>query len=201
MNSEIKLGRNRLREWAVKHAEGPLGKFWLGVVSFAESSFFPVPPDILLIAIISLRKGLNWLYYSALTTFFSVLGGLFGYLIGYWFYDAFGKNIISYYRLENEVAQIGKIFADNAFSAVFLAGFTPIPYKIFTISAGLFGINLLTFVLASVISRGARFIAVGYISKVFGIKMGDFVFKYFNLLTIVLAVVVVLLLLVVNYLR
>lgn len=193
--------KNKLRDWAIKHAEGPYGKFWLGLVSFAESSFFPIPPDVLLVAIVSLRRGLGWFYYSALTTIFSVLGGLFGYLIGYWFYDAFGKTIISYYRLENEVAYIGKIFTDNAFSAIFLAGFTPIPYKIFTISAGLFGINLLIFLTASIISRGARFVAVGYISKVFGVKMSDFVFKYFNLLTAILAIVIILLLFVVNYLK
>lgn len=193
--------KNKLRDWAEKHAEGPYGKFWLGLVSFAESSFFPIPPDVLLIAIVSLRNGFRWFYYSVLTTIFSVLGGLFGYLIGYWFYDAFGKTIISYYRLENEVAYIGKIFADNAFSAIFLAGFTPIPYKIFTISAGLFGINLLIFLTASIISRGARFVAVGYISKVFGAKMSDFVFKYFNLLTAVLAVIVILILVLANYLK
>lgn len=191
---------NGLRDWAVKHAEGPYGKFWLGVISFAESSFFPIPPDVLLIAIVSLRKGFNWFYYSAITTVFSVLGGIFGYLIGYLFYDTFGKTIISYYHLESEVSYIGKVFADNAFSAIFLAGFTPIPYKIFTISAGLFGINLLTFVAASIVSRGARFVAVGYISKVFGAKMSDFVFKYFNLLTAVLAVLIILLLFAVNYL-
>ncbi len=195
-----KGSENKLRDWAIKHAEGPYGKFWLGVVSFTESSFFPIPPDILLMAIVSLRKGLNWFYYSALTTIFSVLGGLFGYLIGYLFYDAFGKTIISYYHLESEISYIGKIFADNAFSAIFLAGFTPIPYKIFTISAGLFSINLLTFIVASIISRGARFVAVGYISKVFGAKMSNFVFKYFNLLTAVLAILVVLMLFVVNYL-
>lgn len=193
--------KNKLRDFAQRHAEGPHGKFWLAAISFAESSFFPIPPDIFLLAIVSLRKGFGWLYYSLLTTFFSVLGGLFGYIIGYWFYDAFGKAVVSYYGLQSQVAYIGKIFSDNAFSAIFLAGFTPIPYKIFTISAGLFGINLLTFIAASVMSRGARFIAVGYISKVFGVKMGDFVFKYFNLLTAVLAVIVILILVLANYLK
>ncbi len=194
-------GGNKFRDFAVKHARGPHGKLWLAAISFAESSFFPIPPDILLMAIVSLRNGLNWFYYSALTTIFSVLGGVFGYLIGYLFYDAFGKTIISYYKLEKEVAYIGKIFSDNAFSAIFLAGFTPIPYKIFTISAGLFGINLLTFVIASIISRGMRFVAVGYISKLFGEKMGSFIFKYFNVLTVILAAIVILLVLAAGYLK
>ncbi len=204
MNSDYSKNsgwKNRFRDFAVRHAAGPRGKFWLGAISFAESSFFPIPPDIFLLAIVSLRNGLNWFYYSALTTVFSVLGGIFGYLIGYLFYDAFGGIIISYYKLEGEVAQIGKIFSDNAFSSIFLAGFTPIPYKIFTISAGLFGINLLTFIVASLVSRGLRFLAVGYISKIFGEKMGGFVFKYFNFLTAILAVIAVLVILSVNYLN
>ena len=131
LESEIlKPKKFRLKNWAIEKAAGPASKFWLIVLSFTESSFFPIPPDLLLIAILLAKQSARWLYYAFLTTLFSVLGGLFGYLIGYLFFITIGLPIISFYDLSQEIDQISKLFAENAFITVFISAFTPIPYKI-----------------------------------------------------------------------
>ncbi len=185
----------KLRDWTVKHANGEHAKFWLAGLSFAEASFFPVPPDVFLAAIIAARRQRKWLYYSIITTIASIAGGVFGYMIGVWFFDSLGNFLISLYGLEKSANMIKELFVGNAFWAVFIAGFTPIPYKVFTISAGFFSINFFVFILASTISRGLRFLSVGYIINVFGEEIGKFVFKYFNILTLFIAVIIVVLVL------
>lgn len=184
--------RDRLRDWAIRHAEGPHAARWLSALSFSESSFFPIPPDILLIAIILSRKVSRWFYYAALTTVFSVLGGIAGYAIGYLFFDLFGQGIIAFYGLEEKMTIVQKLFSDNAFMAIFLAAFTPIPYKVFTIAAGVFSINLFPFVIASILGRGIRFFIVGYLAYLFGEGIRAVLYKYFNIISLVIAALVVL---------
>lgn len=183
----------KLRDFVVKNAESPYAKWWLLFISFAEASFFPVPPDFLLIAILGARQKHKWIYYSLIVTIGSVLGGMFGYAIGFLLFDSVGKFIINTYDLEQYIEIVQGLFNDNAFWAIFIAGFTPIPYKIFTISAGFFGINFLMYIIASAISRSLRFFAVGYIMNVFGNDMSKFTFKYFNTLTFLLAAIVIIL--------
>jgi len=181
----------KLREWAIKHADGPHAKGWLMALSFFEASFFPIPPDIFLAAVITAQEERRWIYYSILTAIASTAGGIFGYFIGVWFFDSLGQILISLYGLEGKVSVVKEFFVDNAFWAVFISGFTPIPYKVFTISAGFFNINFVAFVTASLISRLLRFLPVGYIVNVFGEEIGRFVFKYFNALTVIVAVFIV----------
>ena len=188
----------RLYDWAVARAGSKYATRWLSAFSFSEASFFPIPPDILLIAILVFQQTRKWAYYAFITTIWSVLGGMFGYLIGLLFFDTVGKFLIDLYHLEEHVSVIKNLFNDNAFLAIFMAGFTPIPYKIFTISAGFFGVNFFIFVIASLLSRGLRFFAVGYIMKVFGKEIGIFMFKYFNMITIAFAVALVLFLVFIN---
>jgi len=183
----------RLREWATRHADGPHAKGWLMVLSFAEASFFPIPPDIFLAAVITAQKDKKWLYYSVITTLASVAGGAFGYFIGIWFFDSIGQFLISFYGLEDSIYKVKDFFVDNAFWAIFISGFSPIPYKVFTISAGFFNINFIIFITASAISRLLRFLPVGYIVNVFGEEIGKFVFRYFNVLTVLIAISIVLL--------
>jgi len=131
---------------------------YLGVVSFSESSFFPIPPDVLL-APMTLAQPKRWIYLAALTTLTSVLGGLFGYVIGQVAIDAVMPWLQRIGYLGHfETAQ--QWFADYGFWAIFTAGFTPIPYKVFTIAAGAASMGLIPFVLGSVIGRGARFFLV-----------------------------------------
>jgi len=184
-----------LRSFVLKYADTPTAGRFLAVLSFAESSFFPVPPDILLIAILASHKTHRWVYYSAITSVFSVLGAIFAYVLGFYFYESIGRTIVSFYHLEDSIVVVREFFAGNAFVAIFLAGFTPIPYKLFTLSAGFFNINFFVFIIASILSRTLRFFGVGYIMKVFGREVGFFAFKYFNILTLLFAFIVVVILL------
>jgi membrane protein YqaA with SNARE-associated domain len=163
--------------------------FWLSVISFIESSFFPIPPDpFLMLAVIN--KPQKWLKYFFFVSLFSVLGGIFGYFIGLFFFDLIGASIIEFYSLEKQFELVFGLFNKYSFIAIFVSAFTPIPYKIFTIASGLFGINFFVFVLASLIGRPMRFFIVAYLMKVFGEKFGK---KLIKIIDIVLVTLVLLL--------
>lgn len=184
--------KNGIRCWAIRHAEGPKAKFWLSALSFSEASFFPVPPDVLLVAILLANKARKWLYYALITTIFSVLGGMLGFGIGFFFFDLFGNSVISFYGMEESFFKTQELFDKYTFWTIFAAAFTPIPYKIFTITAGLFNVNFLVFVAASILGRGARFFATGFILKLYGEKIANVLYKYFNIVSfIVLALLIV----------
>jgi len=182
--------KTKIQAWVLRQTDGKPATIWLSVISFLESSVFPVPPDFFLLPA-TVKQPSLWRRYALVVTVSSVLGAMLGYLIGYGFFSAFGEKIVGIYHLEDEMAYVGNLFDKNAFWAMFTAAFTPIPFKIFTIAGGLFRINFLQFIVASILGRGLRFFAVSYISKVFGEKMGYAVFKNFNLLTLLFAVVVV----------
>ena len=155
--------------------------FYLGLVSFIESSFFPVPPDVMIVPMVIARKK-NYIKIFLIASIFSILGGVFGYFLGLFFYDlAFG--IIEFYGYENKVEKlkyslsIGEGFL-AWLSILFLAGFTPLPYKAFTIASGLIGFNLFIFILVSLISRGLRFFIISYLSFKFGHLFTDFMYKH-----------------------
>lgn len=186
----IEAQKIRARDWFLAHAEGPHVKGWLAFFSFLESFIFPIPVDPLLIAIL-MAGATRWVYYALLTTAFSVLGGVAGYLIGAFFFVAIGKPIIAAYHLGDEMARVGELFEEWSFVAMFIAAFSPIPYKVFTIAAGFFHIDLATFFLASVVGRGLRFFAVAYLAKEYGRMLGSFLFRYFNAVTIVIALALI----------
>tara|TARA_B100000902_G_scaffold36746_1_gene43933 strand:- start:3363 stop:3968 length:606 start_codon:yes stop_codon:yes gene_type:complete len=146
-------------------------KYYLAIISFIESSFFPIPPDVMVIPmVISNRKDFLKIFFIA--TLFSVLGGLLGYLIGAFFFDV-GMNIMTFYGYENKLIILkNDLLNSEGFYAwlgiLFLAGFTPLPYKIFTIASGLIGFNIIIFIIISLISRGLRFFVVSYLSYKFG---------------------------------
>ena len=146
-------------------------KYYLAVVSFIESSFFPIPPDVMIIPMVIAKKN-DYMKIFLITTIFSVIGGIFGYLIGATFFE-FGYNIMNFYGYEDKLFNIkNDLINSDGFYAwlgiLFLAGFTPLPYKVFTIASGLIGFNLFTFVIISFISRGLRFFIVSYLSYKFG---------------------------------
>ena len=154
-------------------------KYYLAIVSFIESSFFPIPPDIMVIPMVISKKN-EFIKIFLITTIFSVLGGMFGYLIGAFFFD-FGTHIMSFYGYENKLYNIkNNLINSDGFYAwlgiLFLAGFTPLPYKVFTIASGLIGFNFFIFILISLISRGLRFFIVSYLSY----KFGDLFTKFMN---------------------
>lgn len=171
--------KHKIRDWVIENAGKKKSRIALRIVSFTESSFFPIPPDPFLAAMI-IVKPKKWLTLSLNVVGYSVLGGIFGYFLGFWFFDLFGPKIISFYNLTDEFKTVEIFFRDHAFWSVFISAFTPIPYKVFTIGAGLFGVNFLVFVLASILGRGLRFLIVGTIFRYIGGKYSDVIFKYFN---------------------
>lgn len=195
MSSWIEKQKEKWRIWVISKAQTRQAQFWLAAFAFAESSFFLIPPDLLLIAILAAGAG-RFVYYAGLTTLFSVLGALFGYLIGFLFFDLVGVKLVAFYHLEGEMARVGELFSRGAFPTIFLAAFTPIPFKVFTLSAGLFKINLLTFVWASILGRGARFLGVAYLARCFGPFLGNLIYRYFNWFSIAVGILLIFLLIV-----
>ena len=156
-------------------------KYYLAIVSFIESSFFPIPPDVMVIPMVISKKN-DFMKIFLITTIFSVLGGMLGYLIGALFFD-FGTHIMNFYGYEDKLSNIkDNLINSDGFYAwlgiLFLAGFTPLPYKVFTITSGLIGFNFLIFILISLISRGLRFFIVSYLSYKFGDLFTEFMDKH-----------------------
>ena len=180
----------RLYDWVLHWADTPYGTPALFALSFAESSFFPVPPDVLLIAL-ALGNRAKALSFALWCSIASVLGGLFGYWIGYGALAWVAQKIVDLYGYQTQLAAVQKSFDQWGFWDVFVAGFTPIPYKVFTIGAGMFGMNIPLFTLASIISRSARFFLVAWLIRVFGPTVKPFIDKYFNLLCLVFGALLV----------
>jgi membrane protein YqaA with SNARE-associated domain len=188
----------RLYNWVLSWAEKPSAQVFLFGLAFAEASFFPVPTEVLLIPLVFGART-RWFRLALITTVGSFLGGSFGYFIGWklwWSGDAFTPlanfffdNIPGF--TQELFLKLGKTFQENNFLIVFTAGFTPIPYKIFTISAGAFKANFWIFLFASVVSRGARFFIIAYLIKLFGEPVKEFIDKYFNWLAILAAVLLI----------
>jgi membrane protein YqaA with SNARE-associated domain len=156
-------------------------KYYLAAVSFIESSFFPIPPDVMVIPMVISKKK-DFLKIFLITTIFSVLGGMLGYFIGAFFFDL-GMEVMTFYGYENKLSNLkNSLINSEGFYAwlgiLFLAGFTPLPYKVFTISSGLIGFNILIFILISLISRGLRFFIISYLSFKFGDLFTQFMEKH-----------------------
>ena len=180
----------KLYDWVLHWAETPYGSWALFILAFAESSFFPIPPDVLLIAL-AISIPAKAFRYAALCSAGSVLGGIGGYIIGYQFMDLMGFRILNFYGLTDKYEFISTLYNHYNAWAVGVAGFTPIPYKVFTISAGAFKINFPVFVFASFVSRSARFFLVGLLIFVYGSGIRSFIDRYFNLLTIVFFILLI----------
>jgi membrane protein YqaA with SNARE-associated domain len=186
-------------DWVLSWAEKPSARLVLFLIAFAESSFFPVPPDILLIPLVlGVRK--KWFSLALTVTAASALGGIFGYLIGYFLWWSapqvpsdlamfFFKNIPGF--SEAVFWKMQAQYFEYGFWIVFTAGFTPIPYKIFTISSGAFNLNFVTFIIATVISRGARYFLIAFLIHRFGEPIKKFIDKYFNWLAVAFTILLI----------
>ncbi len=183
LKSPIRWMQN-LYNWTLHWAKAKHAPWALFFIAFIESSFFPVPPDVLLIAMVVADKK-KWLRHAAICTLGSVCGALLGYFIGWALYEFIGKFIVTTYHLEAVMDLVGKKYAENAFLTVFTAAFTPIPYKVITIGAGLFKISVMTLVIASIIGRAGRFFMVAGALRIFGDKIKNVIEKYFDILSIV----------------
>ena len=170
--------------------------FYLGLVSFIESSFFPIPPDAMIIPMVIAKKK-EYLKIFLIASIFSVLGGILGYLLGYLFFDL-AMYVIEFYRYQDKVENLKfSMSQDSTFlawlSILFLAGFTPLPYKAFTISSGLIAFNLPVFIIVSLISRSLRFFIVSYLSYKFGELFTKFMekhgSKWFTIIGIIIVII------------
>ena len=164
----------------VKLASSKLANYALGFVSFIESFFFPVPRDLMIVPMVVAKKE-NYLKIFLIATIFSVLGGLVGYMLGVFFLDI-SVAIIEFYGYEEKVFQVqNKISSKGGFlfwvGIMFLAGFTPLPFKVFTITSGVIGFNITVFFFICLFTRGLRFFLVAYFTNIFGKKFGDFIEK------------------------
>jgi membrane protein YqaA with SNARE-associated domain len=178
--------------WIKRYAESSHADKWLAGFSFIEASFFVLPPSTLMIAIMATgEKYKKWIYYASLTTVFSVFGGLFGYLIGSVFYDTLGRAIVEAYDLADDIERVRIMFQDNAFLAIFIAAFTPIPYKVFTLASGFFNVNLITFVVASFLGRGMRYFLISFFVNLLGKKASKRAMDYLSHFALTVAVIVI----------
>lgn len=173
----------RLYHWVLSWAEHPQATWVLFLLAFAESSFFPIPPDVLLIAL-CLGKPARSLWYAGICTVGSVVGGLFGYWIGSAVFDTVGRQILEFYGLMDRYADVQALYRRYDVWAVGIAGLTPIPYKVFTVTAGLFKISLPGFVVASVVGRGLRFFVVALVLKRWGEPARRFLDRHLDLLSL-----------------
>ncbi|WP_440928286.1 YqaA family protein [Candidatus Pelagibacter sp.] len=170
--------------------------FYLGLVSFIESSFFPIPPDAMIIPMVIAKKK-EYLKIFLIASIFSVLGGIFGYLIGYLFFDL-AMYVIEFYGYQDKVENLKLSMSQGSgflvwLSILFLAGFTPLPYKAFTISSGLIAFNLPIFIIVSLISRSLRFFIVAFLSYKFGELFTEYMEKYgskwFTIIGIIIVII------------
>jgi membrane protein YqaA with SNARE-associated domain len=162
----------------------------LAAVSFIESSVFPIPPDVLLIPMV-LGHPKKAFHYAFICTIASVFGGLFGYFIGYFLFETVGKAIIDIYHLHDSFNAFKGLYNKWGMWLVALAGFTPFPYKVITITSGLTELNLLTFTLTSIVSRGARFYLVSWLLYHYGVKIRAFIEKNFGLMTLLFFILLI----------
>ena len=188
----------KLYEWTIEKSKHPKAVWFLSLISFSESSVFPIPPDIILIPMIIAKRTRAW-FYAFVCTISSVLGGLFGYCIGYFFYNSIGKIILEYYGLTNQFIIFEEYYLKYGILIVIGAGITPFPYKFITIASGVFGLNVFLFTVVSFFSRGLRFYLLSFLLKFFGEKIEKLIDKYFNILAILFFVLLVAGIVVVKY--
>lgn len=180
----------RLYDWTMSLAATRHAERALATVSFVESSFFPIPPDVLLIPMV-LAERLKWLRYALVCTIASVVGALLGYFIGAFLYEAVGRPILAFYGKEDAFVQIAEWYNTWGGWGVLFAAVTPFPYKVLTIFSGATGLNLVTFVVVSIVGRGLRFFLVAWLLYSFGPPIRLFIEKHLGLLFILFMILLV----------
>ena len=188
---------NKLYQKSLNLASHKRSKIFLAIVSFMESSFFPIPPDVMIVPMVVAKKN-DYLKIFIIATLFSSLGGVLGYFIGSYFLD-FGMTVVSFYGYEDKVINLKDNLIKGTglyiwLTTLFLAGFTPLPFKVFTITSGMIGFNLFIFLMICLFSRGLRFFIVAYLSFKFGDIFSKFMkteaAKWFTILGILIVIII-----------
>tara|TARA_B100000131_G_C17784722_1_gene478798 strand:- start:39 stop:623 length:585 start_codon:yes stop_codon:yes gene_type:complete len=183
----MKFFRN-LYDWTLRQSSKKFAPWFLAFISFVESSFFPIPPDIILIPMIIAKRTKAFIY-ASICTISSVIGGLFGYLIGFIFFNSIGIILVNFYGMSEYIENLKEYYNNYGVWFVLVAGFTPVPFKIITIASGLFQLNLFIFILCSFVARGLRFYLISGLLYLYGEAIKYFIEKYFNYLTIIFFIV------------
>ena len=177
-------------EWTLNLAAHRHARWGLATVAFAESSVFPIPPDVALIPMVLAKRDQAWVY-ALWTTLASVIGGAFGYAIGYFLYDSIGVHILQLYGYQDQFENFARRYNEYGVWIVLIAGVTPFPYKVITIASGVTGLSFPVFMVASAVARGLRFFAVCALLWAFGPPIKDFIERYFGLLSIAFIVLLI----------
>jgi len=180
----------RLYDWMMRMAandRAPHALFW---VSFVESSFFPIPPDVMLIPMVLARRLKAW-WYASLATIGSVVGGVFGYMIGYFLFEQVGQPILKFYGKADSFGQFAQWFNDWGVWILIIKGMTPFPYKVLTIAAGVTHMAIIPFMVASVVARAMRFFLVAGLLYFFGEPIRDFIDRRLTLVTTTFVILLV----------
>lgn len=177
-------------DWVIRMSEHPKALWYLGGVSFAESSFFPIPPDLMLIPMVIAQRAKAWLI-AGVCSIASVAGGFLGYAIGFFFFETVGKWVIDAYGLQGGFAEYQAQFNEWGLWIILIKGMTPIPYKLITIASGAAHFDLLVFGLASVVTRGVRFYLVAVLLYLFGEPIRGFIEKHLTLVTTAFVLLIV----------
>lgn len=180
----------RLYDWTIRWGDSRYAQGALFTLAFAESSFFPIPPDVLLVAM-TVANRFKWWFFAALTTVGSVLGAVLGYYIGLALYETVALPIVQFYHLDRHFEALEAAYNQNAILAVFTAAFTPIPFKAFTIAGGLFHIALTDLLIGSILGRAGRFFLVAGLLRLFGHRIALLIEKYFDILSLLFVVLLV----------
>lgn len=180
----------KLYDWVLSWADKKHSTLALFILSFVESSFFPIPPDVLQIAL-SVSKPKKSFYFALIASIGSVLGGILGYFIGYFLFDSIGEKIISILGYSQQFQKVGEFYKSYAFLAILTSAFTPLPYKVFTIAAGFWKIGLFPLIAASIVGRSARFFLVALLIYIYGPKIKEFIDKYFNILSLIFFILLI----------
>ncbi|MEI9901983.1 MAG: YqaA family protein [Hyphomicrobium sp.] len=180
----------RAYDWMMRSAASPRAPWALAIVSFVESSFFPIPPDVMLIPMVLSNRQKAW-WYATIATIGSVFGGLLGYAIGYYFYEAVGLPILRFYGKEHALDTFIAFVQTYGVPAVIIKGATPIPFKVVTIAAGVAKMNLIAFIGAAIIARSMRFYLVAALLYFFGEPIRDFIERRLALVTTAFVVLLV----------
>ncbi len=179
----------KLYDWILSWAEKPGGTVVLFVISGLETFIFPIPPDVLLIAL-ALGEPRKAMYFALVCTVGSTVGGSIGYIIGYWFWEITKDFFLTYVFSPEFFNRVAEVYRQNAFWTVYIVGFTPVSDKPFVIGAGVFSVNYIIFIISYTLSRATRFYTVALTIKVFGPKAKEFIDRYFNLLAVAFAVLI-----------
>lgn len=163
---------------------------WLFVISFAESSFFPIPPDIMLIPMILVAPKQAWKI-AGICTLASVIGAYFGYIIGFYLFELVAEPLLNFYGYLDKFNEFKNLYSEYGAWIVFGAGITPFPYKIITIASGVVHLNLVIFTVASIIARGLRFFVIAWLLKVYGEKMRSFIEKNLGWLSVLFLILLI----------